>query len=249
MRRIGKFLAATALCVSAAGCATADPGAAVQNDPFEKTNRFIFKTNMKLDKAVAKPVSKFYVRAVPAPIRNGIHNVLENLNKPVVFGNDVLQGEMTRAGQTFTRFVTNSTLGVGGIFDVATSAGVPDHDEDFGQTLGVWGVGEGPYLVLPFAGPSNPRDVVGKAGDFFMDPLFYARFNYDDLASDLRMGFSVIDTRSRALDTTDQLERSSLDYYATVRSLYRQYRKAEIANGDPNELPPDADDPLDEPQQ
>lgn len=246
MHRIGKYLAATALCLVMSGCTTTDPGALAQNDPLEPTNRVIFEANMTMDRNVARPVAKFYVSAVPAFIRTGIHNVLDNFGKPVVLGNDILQGEPKLAGQTLARFFANSTLGLGGLFDVATLGGVPDHTADFGQTLGVWGVGEGPYLMMPFFGPSSPRDVVGKAGDFFMDPMLYAHYNYENLANDSKLGFGIIDARGRTIEATDQLQNTSLDYYATMRSLYRQYRKAQIAHSDPNVPPTDDNDPADE---
>ena len=139
------LFAVAVLCVATAGCSsTSAPEALAQNDPYEPTNRAIFDFNTKLDNNFAKPVAKFYNHAVPGFARDGLHNFLTNLNKPITFGNDVLQGEGSRAGQTLGRFVVNSTLGVAGIFDVATMMGIPDHSEDFGQTLGVWGSGEGP---------------------------------------------------------------------------------------------------------
>jgi phospholipid-binding lipoprotein MlaA len=213
-----------------------EPG---QHDPFEQTNRAIFDMNIKLDKAVAKPVAKFYVEVMPEFARTGIHNVLANLGKPVTFANDVLQAEGSRAGQTLARLVTNTTLGLGGLIDVATIAGVPDHDEDFGQTLAVWGIGEGPYLMLPLLGPSNPRDATGMVADYFIDPITYAHFDYENLANDLRMGFGIVDMRAANLDTLDAVEHSSIDYYAAMRSLYRQHRKSEIANGRGNDDPGD----------
>jgi phospholipid-binding lipoprotein MlaA len=172
------LLTVALLSVLTAGCSTSDPEALAQNDPYEPTNRVVFKVNKAIDNAVAKPVAKFYNHAVPVPVRDSIHNVLTNLDKPVVFGNDILQGEGTRAGETLERFALNSTLGVAGLFDVATAFGVPDHSEDFGQTLGVWGAGEGPYLVIPFMGPDPPRDLAGDVADIFMDPLTYIKFQY-----------------------------------------------------------------------
>lgn len=239
MRTVGKFLLVPALYMSA--CAI--PALAQEQsteDPFEQTNRAVFEMNMRLDRNVARPVAEFYSAYVPSFMRSGIHNVLQNIEKPVTMANDLLQARFTSAGQTLTRFVANSTLGLGGLFDVATEAGVPDHSNDFGITLGVWGVGDGPYLMLPFIGPGNPRDFVGKVGDIFMDPLTYARFNYDDLTSDLRIGFSIVDKRAQLLETSDQMERTSLDFYATTRSLYRQYRNAQIKGSDPS-APPDDD--------
>lgn len=239
MKTVGRYLLVSALYMSA--CAIpALAGDTASSDPFEQTNRAVFDMNMRLDRNVAKPVADFYSSYVPSFMRSGMHNFLQNIGKPVTMANDLLQANFTGAGQTLTRFVTNSTLGLGGLFDVASQAGVPDHPNDFGITLGVWGVGDGPYLMVPFLGPSNPRDLVGKAADFFMDPLTYAHFNYENLAGDLRMGFSIVDTRAQLLDESDQMERTSLDFYATTRSLYRQYRNAQIKGTDPS-APPDDD--------
>lgn len=256
MLQIRTVLMTIAVCFVASGCASTNPEAAAQNDPFEKTNRQIFDFNMKLEKYVARPVTDAYVYVLPEFARDGIHNFLHNLGKPVTLGNEILQGEGTRAGQTLARIVTNTTLGLGGFIDVATNAGVPDNDEDFGQTLGVWGFGEGPYLMLPFLGPSNPRDAIGMAGDFFMDPLTYAHYDYENLSSDLRFGFGMTDKLSGTLDEMDSLKRTSLDFYATSRSLYRQFRKAQISNGadmtggDAENMPEDLPDdmPDDTPQ-
>jgi len=225
------------------GCATSkDPEAVAQNDPYESTNRAIFDFNMKIDRAVAKPAAKFYNHAVPPFARNGLHNFLTNLDKPVTLGNDMLQANGPRVGETLSRFAVNTTLGVGGLVDVATMMGIPDHTEDFGQTLGTWGVGEGPYLVLPFMGPDPPRDIGGDVVDIFMDPLTYIRFHASDTWYAVRSGVSVIDLRARNVDSLDQIERTSIDFYATTRSLYRQYRNAEIRNGQP-----DAGDDIDTP--
>jgi phospholipid-binding lipoprotein MlaA len=237
-RYVGIFL----LAVLAAGCSTSkDPEAIAQNDPFESTNRAVFDMNMKVDKAVAKPVAKFYNHAVPPFARNGLHNFLTNLNKPVTLGNDMLQGQGPRVGETLGRFVVNSTVGVGGLVDVATMIGIPDHSEDFGQTLGTWGVGEGPYLVIPMMGPDPPRDIAGDVGDIFLDPLTYIKFHGSDTWYAVRSGVSVLDLRARNVDNLDQIERSSIDFYATTRSLYRQYRNSEIRNGKPD--PSETDTP------
>jgi phospholipid-binding lipoprotein MlaA len=231
MNRLISTFAVLLLAASAAGCAT-DPSG--QNDPYEHTNRSIFSFDEDVDHAVARPVAVFYNHAVPAPARDGVHNFLSNLDSPVIFGNDVLQGEATRAGQTFSRAVVNTTLGIGGLVDVAAKLGLPGHEEDFGQTLGVWGVGEGPYLVLPLAGPSNPRDVAGIGGDYALDPFTYLKWNNSTLYSLIRGGAEIIDVRARNVDTLDQIERTSVDLYATTRSLYRQHRNAEIRNGAPD---------------
>lgn len=220
--------------VFAAGCSTSDPQALAQSDPFEPTNRAVFNFDVKLDDAVAKPVAKFYNSAVPQPAREGIHNALTNLNSPVVFANDVLQGESKRASQTAGRFVINSTIGIAGFVDVAGKIGIPGHDEDFGQTLGVWGAQEGSYLVLPLLGPAPPRDLVGKVVDIGFDPFTYIRFHDDTTFMIVRGGLGILDDRAANVDNVDQIERSSIDFYATTRSLYRQHRNAEIRNGAPD---------------
>jgi phospholipid-binding lipoprotein MlaA len=225
------LLAGTAL----AGCTTtSNPDSLAQNDPYEPTNRQIFAFNQGLDKHVALPVAKFYNHAVPEFARDRIHGVLDNLGKPVTFANDVLQGEAERGLQTFGRFTLNTTLGIGGMFDMATKFGIPDHSEDFGQTLGVWGVGEGPYLVMPGLGPAPPRDLGGDVADNFLDPFTYMRFDGYWTFTYVRAGMGVLDLRARNVDTLEQIERSSVDYYATQRSLYRQFRNSEIRNGKPD---------------
>jgi len=218
-----------------AGCATnKDPEAIAQNDPYESTNRAIFDFNMKVDRNVAKPVAKFYNHAVPTFARDGLHNFLTNLDKPITLGNDMLQADGPRVGETLCRFTVNTTLGVGGLVDVATMIGVPDHTEDFGQTLGTYGVGEGPYIVVPFMGPDPPRDIAGDVVDIFMDPLTYINFHGSDTWYAVRAGTEVLDLRARNVDNLEQIERTSIDFYATTRSLYRQYRNAEIRNGKPD---------------
>jgi phospholipid-binding lipoprotein MlaA len=232
MIRFSSSLAVLAVATALSGCASSDPSG--QNDPYEQTNRSIFAFDQSVDHAVARPVAVFYNHAVPGPLRDGIHNVLSNLDSPVVFANDLLQGETTRGGQTLGRAIVNTTIGFGGLADVASKIGIPGHDEDFGQTLAVWGAGEGPYLVLPLAGPSNPRDVAGIGGDVALDPFTYINWSTSGLAYALRAGFGVLDLRARNVDNLDQIERTSVDLYATTRSLYRQHRNAEIRNGAPD---------------
>jgi phospholipid-binding lipoprotein MlaA len=223
-----------------AGCATVpeDPVARAEfkrlNDPLEPTNRAIFDFNEAIDKALIRPLAEVYHFLLPDFIEERITAFLRNLGEPLTLVNDVLQGEDERATVTFGRFVTNSTVGLAGIFDVATDAGLPRHTEDFGQTLAVWGVGDGPYLVLPFLGPSTVRDGVGTGIEFFADPVSVAidQANVDGL-SFIRIGVTGLDARARNLEIVDQLRRESLDYYATLRSAYRQNRRAEILNGTP----------------
>jgi len=201
------------------------------NDPFEIPNRFMFAFNRAVDTIVLRPVAVFYRDLVPTPVQNGTHNVLQNLNEPVTAINEFFQGKPERAGTTLARFVINTTVGVLGIFDVAKSMGLSPTKEDFGQTIGVWGKSEegGPYLVLPLIGPSNPRDAVGLVVDYFIDPFNIAIRHYDlQYLGYIRAGLSAVDSRARTIQVLDDLERNSLDYYAAVRSAYRQRRAAEI---------------------
>ncbi|MBM3569966.1 MAG: VacJ family lipoprotein [Alphaproteobacteria bacterium] len=201
------------------------------NDPLEPMNRAIFAFNQVADRYVIKPVAEAYVE-LPQGLRDSIRNFLRNLKTPIILANDLLQGEGRRAGETLTRFLVNSTAGVLGLFDVAAANGVPYHDEDFGQTLAVWGVGEGPYLVLPILGPSNFRDTAGMAADWLADPVRdWAEDHDKSWANWTRTGLRAIDLRAELLETLDKLERTSLDYYAALRSMTRQRRDAEIRNG------------------
>ena len=223
-------------CLS--GCGT--PGLA-NNDPYEATNREIFDFNLKVDHWTLRHTAETYIEYVPEPVRNSIHNALTNLDRPVTFANDVLQGEPKRAGQTVCRLAVNSTLGVAGLFDVASSFGIPDHTEDFGQTLAVWGMGEGPYLMLPLYGPAPPRDAVGLAVDLALDPSNYIRIKRHILWAAGRKYLVSLDLRARNMETLDDIERNSLDFYASTRTLYRQYRASEIRNGEPGAPPPSED--------
>lgn len=207
------------------------PAADVENfnDPYEDSNRAIFDFNLQVDRVILVPVASAYRDVVPGPVRTGIRNVLQNLNEPLVFANDVLQGRPDLATNTFGRFLTNSTLGVGGIFDVATMAQLPHHDNDLGITFAVWGIGDGPYLMLPVLGPATLRDAVGQGIEAYGDPgnIVASDHGYT-WASFARAGVSGIDRRSRNIETLAEIEKTSLDYYATIRSLYRQRRAAEI---------------------
>jgi phospholipid-binding lipoprotein MlaA len=233
-----------ALCVlllsfAMCACAGSNISSRDQNDPWEPFNRAMFASNQTLDKSIALPAARFYNQTIPDPVRTGVHNALYNLDQPVTLANDLLQGEPTRATQTLQRLAVNSTVGVGGFIDEATRLGMPNHTEDFGQTLGVYGVDEGPYLVLPLLGPAPPRDLAGRIVDNFLDPITYARFKGYYLFAGARAGLDIIDLRARNIDALDQIERSSVDLYAAERSLYRQYRNSEIRNGkqDVNDLP------------
>ncbi len=219
------------LALFVAGCATQPPAgdAAAQadfrelNDPLEPTNRVFYSINDGLDTYVLRPAAVAY-RQIPGAVRRPIHNVLANMGGPTTFANEVLQAHPRKAGDAMMRFVINSTAGVGGLFDVATDLGYPDHDTDFGLTLSVWGVGQGPFLFLPVLGPSNPRDATGFAGQIALDPLTYAAFPGSKTLGYTRYGLTAVDTRERLIDPIDQIKRNALDPYATFRSLYRQHR-------------------------
>ena len=150
------------------GCAASGPAASDNfNDPLEDTNRSIFAFNQSVDENVLVPVAKAYRTVLPAPMYESLHDFMQNLNGPVIFGNDVLQGQAGLAANTLGRLAINTTIGVGGMFDVATRVGIPYHSNDFGVTLGTWGFDEGPYIVAPVLGPTNPRDIVGQVADGF----------------------------------------------------------------------------------
>jgi phospholipid-binding lipoprotein MlaA len=225
--------AAVAMCLLMAACSTT-PEAVEHNDPFEPINRQVFELNHSLDNRVALPVATFYKSIAPDPLREHLHYFLTNLHLPVTFANDVLQTHFERGSEAIGRFAVNSTLGFLGIFDVATDWGMPYHEEDFGQTMGYYGVGEGPYLVLPLLGPDVPRDIAGGFVDHYFDPLGYLKFHHKYYWSWTRSALGFIDSRSRSVDALREIQRSSIDLYATTRSLYRQSRDLEIRNGEPD---------------
>ncbi|RZI73302.1 MAG: VacJ family lipoprotein, partial [Rubrivivax sp.] len=216
--------AALASTLALTACTTTDPQSLAQNDPFEPGNREIFAFSIAVDKVTAAPAARFYRAAVPQPARQGVRNALTNLNAPVVLANDVLQGEGEKAVNTFGRFMINSTIGLAGLLDVATDMGIPGHDNDFGITLGKGGVHEGSYLFLPLLGPKPPRDLLGTGVDNAFDPLTYMTWNNHTLYNMIRTGLTIMDKREATLDTVDSIERTSIDFYATTRSLYRQNR-------------------------
>ena len=214
-----------------AGCAAPSPGALAANDPFESFNRDALKRNAKIDKYIVIPTVAAYFVLVPEAGRRGVHNVLGNLALPTIFVNDMLQGEVSRAGKSMWRLAVNTTVGLGGIFDPASKMGIPGHGEDFGQTLAVWGVPEGPYLILPFLGPSNPRDAAGLAIDIAMDPTNQIHFKQHIWWSAGREYFTLLDLKGQTYQTVQDIQRSSVDYYSSLRSFYRQLRAEQIRNG------------------
>lgn len=236
--RLAPLLASAVLLVGLAGCAARPPASdpealeefQANNDPIEPFNRAMYSVHDAIDTVALRPAAEAYRFVLPQPVRTGVRNALGNLRAPTILMNDVLQGEMDRGARTAARFLINSTLGLGGIIDVANwQFGIPGHSEDFGQTLAVWGVGEGPYLFLPVLGPSNPRDLLGFGVDAVASPWFW--FGQGSVVEALRWaytGISIVDTREGVLDALDELNRSSLDPYSTLRSAYRQRRNAEI---------------------
>ncbi len=206
-----------------------------ENDPIELFNRFSFAFNLALDTFIFQPAAATYRFLLPVEVRDSVQNFFRNISTPVILANDVFQGEMERAETTLVRFVINTTVGVLGLFDMAADMGYPYHDEDFGQTMAVHGVSEGGYLVIPVFGPSSFRDGFGKLVDIFLDPLTYVGNAYD--AEEALFGRTVIsgiDTRSRHIDEIEDLKRDSIDFYARIRSLYRQKRQSDINNGEVN---------------
>lgn len=198
-------------------------------DPLEGLNRGIFAFNKVVDQGVLRPVSIVYKSVFPSYARDRVSHFLDNLKSPIVFANSLLQGDAQNTFVTFWRFAINSTLGVLGMFDIATELGVPQrNEEDFGQTLAVWGLGEGPYLVLPLLGPSGVRDVLGRGVDVALDPLTYNMLE-DREHIYLRVA-DVIDARTRLGAVIDNTYRDAIDPYATFRSLYLQRREALIKN-------------------
>ncbi|HEX3574361.1 MAG TPA: MlaA family lipoprotein [Rhodopila sp.] len=236
-----RTLALLALVVfGLSGCATkppaSDPDALADyeqtNDPLEPTNRVFYAVNNGLDTVILRPAALAYRYVLPAPVRDGVHNVLTNIGSPIQLANDILEAKPRRAGDTTMRLLINTTVGVLGIFDVATKWGYPNHDADFGMTLALWGVPEGPFLFLPVLGPSDPRDAAGFGVDIALDPFTWigtgpnhpgwTAFTWS------RYALNAIDTRERVLDSLDQIKKTALDPYATFRSLYRQHRHAQI---------------------
>jgi len=256
MLRVGAVILLGVMVTACASVPSSnDPEAVAEyneiNDPLEPFNRAMFELNRGLDTLLLRPAATLYRGFVPPPIQDIVSNFLNNLKAPVVLLNDVLQGETDRAMNTLSRFAINTTVGVLGFGDPATDMGYPSHKEDFGQTLATWGVDGGPYLVLPILGPSNPRDTVGKVVDTLTDPVWHYAQNTDkEYIPNERFVAEAIDFRARNMDAIDDMERTSLDYYAAVRSLYRQVRADEIRNGATlnNGLPSMSENDDDEPK-
>jgi phospholipid-binding lipoprotein MlaA len=230
---------AQASATSGGSDAPSDPGTNEFNDPLEGFNRKIFGFNLALDHAILRPTAKAYRQVVPKAGRRSVTNFLDNLDTPVILANDILQGEFSRGLITTARFGLNSTFGIAGFFDIARGEGLPRHDEDFGQTLGVWGFGPGPYLMIPLLGPSDPRDGFGLIVDNTFDPMTWVNNNDLRYAKLGLYAVKIVSQREATMDQFDEIERTSIDFYAQVRSIYFQTRANDIKNGrnDYSDLP------------
>lgn len=224
------------------GCATA-PKSPDPRDPWEGFNRVSYKVTDAVDRAVLKPTAKGYRKVAPQFVETGVANFFSNLNQPGVIVNELLQAKFGPALNDTGRFLLNSTLGIGGLLDPASAAGLDRNDEDFGQTLGKWGIPSGPYLWIPFFGPSSARDFPGRTLDGFTDPVNYIR---RDRIRWTLTGVDVVDSRARQLDLEETLA-SAYDRYAFIRNAYLQQREYQVKDGDVPP-PPIDDEPLEDPE-
>jgi phospholipid-binding lipoprotein MlaA len=226
-----KFLATLSVSLILLGaCSTASSQSDV-SDPLEGFNRGVLKFNTAVDNVAIKPVAKAYRAVVPQPARTGVRNALRNLKTPQLLANDLLQGDLTGAANTTTRFVANTLFGLGGFIDIAGAEGVKYEEEDFGQTLGFWGVGHGAYVMLPLMGPSSLRDATGTLVDTYSDPIrLWSRNTDNEEVYYSRVGIATIDKREELLDVLDDLQKNSVDYYTALKSSYIQRRAALVTD-------------------
>ncbi|SRR5579883_1620417 len=226
-----------ALALLAGGCASIgqnqpDPDTAAVYDPLENVNRFFFDLNQRLDRHAGAPIAEAYKDNVPGKVRGSLHNVLDNLGGPVTVANSLLQARLRSAVTAAGRFIVNSTIGVAGIFDVATGWGLPGRNRDFGETMGTYGVPPGPYLVLPFRGSTDVRDFAGNYIDGYASPLRYVRYDGNNYVGLVKSTLGSMDNRSNNIVTLQDIQRSSVDYYATMRTLYME-RRARLIEDEP----------------
>ena len=235
-----RFLCSLMLAAAAAaGCASAPAGEPAEHDPWESMNRGLYTFNEGVDKISFKPLAKGYVKVIPTPVRRGVTNFSRNLATPGSALNNFLQGKPAHGVEELARFFVNSTIGIGGLFDIASRSGVEAHSEDFGQTAAAWGVPSGPFVMLPFLGPRTVRDAATLPLDILADPLRY----YDD--DTIRMSLwllRLVDVRARLLPLEGMIQ-DSADPYVTMRESYLQNREFEIYDGDP---PVEADEFFDQ---
>jgi phospholipid-binding lipoprotein MlaA len=224
-RNMGSLALLAVAAFALGACSTANQTEI--SDPLEGVNRGIFKFNDAVDTAVLEPVARGYRAGVPQPARTGVRNFLQNLKSPLVIGNNLLQADLPGAGDATTRMFANTLFGFAGLVDVAGKEGVRYQEEDFGQTLGKWGVGHGPYLVLPIFGPSSVRDTTGMIVDGYADPLrIWTRATDREAIYYTRAGVAAVDKREELLDVLADLKKNSIDYYAAMKSTYGQRRQA-----------------------
>jgi phospholipid-binding lipoprotein MlaA len=225
MTRTTRFSLLSLCLVLLCGCATLPPGSKRDaRDPWERVNRATYRFNDKFDKAIARPVARGYRKVTPQLVQTGIHNVFDNADTTIVIVNDLLQGQFRAFVNDSTRLLVNSTIGIGGLFDPATAAGLDKNDRDFGQTLGKWGLRPGPYFVIPFLGPSDVRDTFGRVADTYTTPRTYIGNVY------WRYGvwlLDKVDERARFLDTSQLLDQA-YDPYAFLRNAYLQNRDFKV---------------------
>ncbi|HEY0182238.1 MAG TPA: MlaA family lipoprotein [Rhodopila sp.] len=233
----GSLLATGFVVALLSGCATpppaSDPEALADfratNDPLEPTNRVVYSINNGLDTVILRPAALAYRAVLPQPARNSIHNALGNMGAPVKLVNDMLEGKPRRAGDTAMRFLINTSVGVLGLFDVATDWGYPDHDASFGLTFALWDVPEGPYLFLPILGPSNPRDTLGYGLDVTSNPLIWiGQGAAVEALQASRIVIGGVDQRDRTDSFIETTKATAVDPYGTFRSVYRQYQKGKV---------------------
>jgi phospholipid-binding lipoprotein MlaA len=235
-----------ALMVGCAGMKPSQGSSADPTDPFESFNRSLYRINTAVDSATFKPVAEAYKAATPEAARQGVSNLMIHVEEPWSGVNSLAQGKVKGFFRALDRLLINTVFGFGGLADRASEWGLPAQEEDLGQTLAVWGVPEGPYLMLPFFGPSNPRDFAGMIVQFFFDPKEYAmkEANVSGLGA-VELGTRVLNFRSEALSTADVLVATSTDPYAALKSAYRQQRQYDIADGKLADQP-DADEMFDD---
>lgn len=233
MKKFG-VVGAFVLGLLSAGCTTTALQQAEEpvrfSDPLENVNRFFFGLNQRLDRNAGRPAATAYKDTVPQSVRSGLHNVLDNLGGPVTVANSLLQVRLKEAGIATGRFLVNTTIGLAGIFDVATDWGLPGRNRDFGETMGTYGVPPGPYLVLPFRGSTDVRDFAGNYIDGYATPLRYVRYDGRNYVGLMKSTLGSMDNRATNLVTLRDIERASVDYYATVRTLYLERRARLIEN-------------------
>lgn len=237
----GVLLVSVVSALALAGCASMDDNTVMDDgvvisDPLEDTNRAVFEFNQAVDDSIIHPVVKGYRFVVPDEARNSLGNFLRNLKSPVIFANEVLQGDLEGARTVLLRAVINTFAGFGGLFDFAGKHGLPHEGEDFGQTLATWGLDHGPYLVVPILGPSTARDSVGYIVDGYADPLRWYLFNIDKPGIFYtKTGLEYLNLRDELMDLLEDLRNSSIDYYASTRSIYYQRREALVNDENPDD--------------